>query len=159
MAHRESVQNGEVKTFLDGESFFWNVSSPVGYTCRNKKEDVMLVQFLINKAFGGIREEYKGAYDLKVPANLVIDGDFGGKTWAAIKYMQAAGHQCVVDGAVGSPDGTRLRTPKQRMVYTIYELNSWFRFYNAPAYKDIRMDKDCPSALTNHLYGPLPDLV
>ena len=65
---------------------------------------------------------------------------------------------CVADGAVGAPDGTRFRTPKQGKIYTIYMLNMWYRETFPHMFKDIKMDKNCPIELTNHLYGPLPDL-
>src|SRR5690606_32366239 len=92
MAHKESIQDKHLKGFIYGENFFWAVSSSVGYACRNKKEDVLLVQFFLNKIMDDIRSEIDadGAPSkMKIPKRLVPDGDFGGKTWGAIKWFQS----------------------------------------------------------------------
>ncbi len=171
MAHRESIQDKHLKGMLYGQDFFWAVSSNVGYTCRNKPEDVLLVQFFINSITNQIRNEiivdiiagtetktspFKG-----IPEKLDPDGDFGGKTWSAIKWIQ---RECIVppmvaDGMVSAADGTKALTPKKKRFYTIYALNHLYGLYNHHYFHDIRSDPDLPSALCNHLSGPLPDLL
>lgn len=171
MAHRESIQDKYVKGFLYGSPFFWAISSSVGYTCRNKPEDVLLIQFFLNKIIGDINNEiivdiiagtepsktpFKG-----IPKPLVPDGDFGGKTWGAIKWFQT---KCIVppmvaDGMVSSADGTKALTPKNKQWYTIYVLNNFYCENYLHYYDDIRSDPDLPPLLCSHLSGPLPDLV
>lgn len=168
MAHRESIQSGTLSLLLHGAPFFWTVSNSVGYGCRNRKEDVLLVQFFLNKIIETLFNEtvadvIAGAVTDKdpfkgIPKKLVPDGDFGGKTWGAIRWLQRVCGYCVVDGTVSESDGTRPLTPKQKMWYTIHMLN-WYYFYCCPHYfEDIRADPSLPSALCSHLSGPLPDL-
>ena len=162
MAHKESVQENALKAFLHGSPFFWTVSSSVGYACRNKKEDVLLVQFFLNRIFAAAQaafDEDPYVDDPVFPKQLVPDGDFGGKTWGAIKWFQKRSKYCVVDGMVSAANGTRLLTPKQGMWYTIYMLNGFYRESFPDKFQDIRSDKELPVLLLSHLSGPLPDLV
>lgn len=168
MAHRESIQDTTLKTVLMGEPFFWAVSSSVGYTCRNKKEDVLLVQFFLNcfiddvyndavvkvlKGTDGDKNPFSG-----IPKALEPDGSFGGKTWGAIKWFQKK-MGLVVDGMISESDGTNFKTPKQGKMYTIHALNMMYNLINPQYYYDIRMDGKLPSPLCQQLSGPLPDLV
>lgn len=157
MAHRESISSDELKGYLNGSTFFWNVSNSVGYACRNKKEDVLLVQFFINKTIVGINTR-DAQYMVKTPALLNPDGDFGGKTWAAIKWIQGLSEGCVVDGMVSTADGTQFRTPKQKRIYTIYDMNAWYQHYFPVSFNHITTDPSLPTPLLSHLVGPLPDL-
>ena len=169
MAHKESIQDKHLKGFIFGEPFFWAVSSSVGYGCRNKKEDVLLVQFFLNKIISDLNNEiivdvlagtepsltpFRG-----IPKRLEPDGDFGGKTWGAIKWFQRESRWCVVDGMVSASDGTNALTPKQKMWYTMNMLNAFYREACPQYYSDIRSDPTLPSILCHHLSGPLPDLV
>jgi hypothetical protein len=157
MAHRESIQAELLRAFFTGTSFYWNVSSSVGYTCRNKKEDVLLVQFFLNAIFDDLEED--GA-KCKVPARLVPDGSFGGKTWGAIKWFQKEVKlNLVADGMVSATDGTRYFTPKRGMMYTIHALNGIYRYSRSHYFDDIRKDSSIPAVLSSHLSGPLPDLL
>ncbi len=168
MAHRESIQSGILSGLLK-EPFFWTVSSSVGYGCRNKSEDVLLVQFFLNRIIDQVFNETvadviagtiksKDPFN-KIPTRLDPDGDFGGKTWGAIKWLQKVSGWCVVDGMVSASDGTNALTPKQNMWYTIHILN-WFYSDVCPQYfPDIRQDPTLPTILSSHLTGPLPDLV
>ena len=157
MAHRESIQADLLQAFWTGASFYWNVSSSVGYTCRNKKEDVLLVQFFLNAIFEDASEDCP---KLKVPARLEPDGLFGGKTWGAIKWFQKEIRlNLVADGMVSETDGTRYFTPKQGMMYTIHALNGIYRYTRSHYFDDIRKDSTIPAVLSGHLSGPLPDLV
>lgn len=164
MAHKESIQDKHLKGFIYGENFFWAVSSSVGYACRNKKEDVLLVQFFLNKIMDDIRSEIDadGAPSkMKIPKRLVPDGDFGGKTWGAIKWFQSEviSPPMVADGMVSAADGTASLTPKNKRFYTIYVLNNMYCYYNHHHFKDLRSDPDLPSLLCTSLSGPMPDLV
>ena len=154
MAHREAIGE-ELSVFLDVGTFYWAISSNVGYTCRNKKEDVQLVQFFLNTIFEHYRKE-----DEFVHKPIVVDGKFGGETWGAIKcYQKFMTPMLVVDGMVSAADGNDEFTPKQSMSYTIHWLNSMYSTINPQYYRDIRMDPLLPSELCAQLTGPLPDLV
>jgi peptidoglycan hydrolase-like protein with peptidoglycan-binding domain len=153
MAHREAISNEELAMFLDGGSFYWAISSNVGYSCRNRLEDVQLVQFFLNCIFDGKRKE--GFSSRK---NLVVDGKFGGKTWSAIKWFQKD-YLCVADGMVSAAGGKDNYTPKHGKAYTIHWLNSSYSYYHRQYYKDIRMHPGLPTELCSQLSGPLPDLV
>lgn len=168
MAHRESIQSGTLKTVLQGEEFFWAVSNSVGYTCRNKKEDVLLVQFFLNSFIADVYNnmvvqvlkntvEDKSPFS-SIPRSLETDGDFGGKTWAAIKWFQKK-MGLVVDGMISESNGTSFQTPKQGKMYTIHALNLMYLVINPAYFEDLRMDRNLPSPLCQQLSGPLPDLV
>ena len=168
MAHRESIQSPTFAYLMNGEPFFWTVSSSVGYGCRNKPEDVLLVQFFLNRYIDACFDEivagviagdikHKNPFSL-VPKKLVPDGDFGGKTWGAIKWYQASTGYCVADGMVSACDGTSALTPKSKRWYTILILNSDYRSICPNLFSDIRCDPSLPSLLCDHLTGPLTDL-
>ena len=169
MAHRESIRSDTLSLLLHGEPFFWTVSSSVGYACRNKEEDVLLVQFFLNKIIDAVfnktvAEVIAGTIVDKnplggIPKKLVPDGSFGGKTWGAIKWFQKGSGYSVVDGMVSHSDGTSALTPKQKMWYTIHILNHGYRKVCPHYFSDIRQDPSLPSLLCSHLSGPLPDLV
>lgn len=152
MAHKESVQNEDLKEQLKGRNFFWNVSSSVGYTCANKPADVLLVQFFLNRWIADYKEH------LPEWKPLVMDGKFGGKTWRMIKNYQGWRGWPVNDGAVGTTNGTRFYTPKQGKVYTILLMNCDYNSDHPQWFDDIRMDPMVPVELTNILSGPMPDL-
>ncbi|MBL8122503.1 MAG: hypothetical protein KIT61_18030 [Pyrinomonadaceae bacterium] len=168
MAHRESIQSDIFKLLLHGEPFFWAVSSSVGYGCRNKREDVLLIQFFLNRIIEEARNIITSDIIMgvvkdpapfkKIPEMLVPDGDFGGKTWAAVKWLQKVSGYCVVDGMVSESDGTNALTPKSKMWYTIHILNYFYRDLCTEYFSDIRSDPKLPSLLCSHLTG-LPDLV
>jgi|SRR5690606_13899332 len=137
MAHKDTVQDDELKRILSGNDIYWNLTASVGYACKNRTADVMLVQFFLNHMYLGDYEEW-----------VKVDGRFGGKTWAAIKEFQRS-YSCVIDGAVRPADGKRLHTPKQGKIYTIYQLNSVVaQHYPPPVFKDIRVIKGIPGALS-----------
>ncbi len=71
MAYREN------KHYNSDLPFFWNVSKSVGPTRPNLKADVALVQAMLRKA-----------YSSSFITNLMIDGDCGPVTRAAIKKFQ-----------------------------------------------------------------------
>lgn len=162
MAHRESIQNDELRFQLNGSDYFYNVSSSVGYGCRNKPEDVQLVQFFVNYAIVECQNQdpdWGSETVIKTPGLLEMDGRFGGKTWSAIKWFQKFVDGCVPDGMISSPDGTKFRTPKQGMIYTIYVLNYWYQSARPVTWRNITADPWLPTLLCQHLSGPLPDLV
>ena len=146
MAHKEMLQNGEVKTWLEAQ-WLWNVSSSVGYSCPNKKGDVLLVQYLLNSV----------ARICGQPSRLLVpDGKFGGKTWARIRQVQIEDCMAIPTGMVSAIDGSRLYGPKG--LYSIIMLNRYLVAQLRHYYMDIRMDPKCPAELVGILSGPMPAL-
>ncbi len=150
MAHKESVQNDDIRQWLSGERFIWTNSERVGYGYRNRLEDVMLVQFLVNGAFRAGKKLYNW-HSKNVPSELVIDGKFGGKTWKAIKMWQEMVTGVVVDGMISPSDGTKALTPRQGQIYTILTLNVYYRDGFPIYYQDISSDPTMRPELAVHL--------
>jgi hypothetical protein len=151
MAHKESIQSSLLSTFLEGEPYFWTVSTHVGYGYKNKSEDVRLVQYFLNIAF---RDAKHG------PKKLVTDGLFGGKTWRAIRtFQEDYSFECIVDGMISPANGISTATPKQGMVYTIYHLNYAYRSKKKEHFRDLRTDPELPGELRSYLSAPMPDLL
>lgn len=153
MAHRETISD-DLGFFLDEGPFFWAISFSVGYSCRNKKEDVQLVQYFLNKIFDGNRRD--GYTSRK---NITVDGQFGGETWGAIKwYQKDLAPMVVADGMISAASGNDIDTKKQKRSYTIHWLNSNMAHFYPLLYKDIRNDPLLPAELRSQLSGPLKDL-
>lgn len=146
MAYREAISSQDVKSFLEGATFFWNIHNSVGYGCKNNRSDVMLVQFLLNN---WNRDDGFAHVD-----KLVEDGIFGGKTWRAIKEFQST----FSDGYVTHVDGSKLSGSKSFQVYTIIELNYMYLGYRKPYYADIRRDPLIPKFLLTQLTG-MPEVL
>lgn len=169
MAHRESIQSPTLSALLHGAPFIWTVSSSVGYGCRNKTEDVLLVQFFLNTIIETLYNEtiadvIAGTIEdkdpfSKIPKKLEPDGIFGGNTWGAIKWLQKVCGYCVVDGTISDSDGTQALTPKKKKWYTIHMLNWYYRYCCPQYFADICCDPTIHPLLRKHLSGPLPDLV
>lgn len=148
MAYLESLQEGEIKTWLEAPNF-WNISSSVGYGCQNKKADVLLVQFFLNS---------EARFFDKESRLIVPDGTFGGKTWARVKQFQKEAGVSVIDGMVSSISGDRLQTPKQGAIYTIIVMNRYYWVHSKAYYPDIRRDPKLPAELCSIFSGPMMDL-
>lgn len=145
MAHIEIVRNAELRKHLDGRNRFYAISSSVGYGCPNRANDVRLVQFLVNRAYGR-----------KV---LVVDGSYGGQTWRHIKSYQEMVMGINGGGLVSAADGTKCMSPKGRNLYTIFDLNmSYFRlqpFFS----KDPSLDPEFPKEVLAQIRSRVPELV
>ena len=143
MATKQSTGSESVRNYL-GASFFWNVTDNVGYGYSNKESDVLLIQFFLN---GITRFFNKNSGENR--NMLVPDGKFGGKTWAAIKWVQGE-FLGVKDGMISPPNGEQLHTPKQGRVYTMYDINNVYKNIYGHYFADIRRDPACPFKLISH---------
>src|SRR5215204_2426159 len=76
MAYRETIKNEELKAYLRGAEFFWNITADVGWGCPNHWADVMLVQYLLGTALDWREMSPK------------VDGAFGPKTNNILKLVQ-----------------------------------------------------------------------
>lgn len=144
MAYREKVKNEELKTYLNGSDFFWNISADVGWGCLNYWADVMLVQYLLGTALDW------GTFSPKV------DGVFGPKTSKILKAVQHDFNSLRQeirnpDGKVDTADGTRLRSTISKTTYTIFSLNCELKYRKPYIYSDITVDSKLPGSLRAEL--------
>ncbi len=141
MAHCEMVKNEELKKYLNGADYFWNISDDVGWGCKNNWADVMLVQFLLSPVWG--------------LTDLVCDGVFGPKTAGAIRgFQKACGDGRVkVDGKMDTVDGTKLRSTASKTIYTILEINAEMTRYLKTTFADLKGHPKLPAELRVELFG------
>ncbi len=150
MAYKDKFE-GEAINPANQLSHFWNIHENVGWGCRNRPDDVMLVQFLLKGAIRLYLDQYKGIFKQPTKNDLVVDGIFGPQTHKWIKAYQSIMpgyfHQ---DGKVDAIDGTREYSTKQHRLYTIVALNGDFSAHYV-YFHDLRMDPNLPSALAQAL--------
>jgi hypothetical protein len=131
----------------DGGNYY-NVNYAVGYNAPNKRDDVLLVQWMLHRVFTDhprfVRPE---------PRDLAIDGWIGPQTIKWIKAFQATirknGRPCAFDGRVDSArksEGSISKAP-----YTILWMNSNFEVANPDVFFEPSSDPDCPTELLNAL--------
>ncbi|MDI1241392.1 MAG: hypothetical protein PSX80_05675 [bacterium] len=154
MPYKKIISSGAVKAELDGAEFFWNIRDRVGYGYRNDRNDVLLVQFLLNRAIK--------FWNDKLPSESVgllePDGLFGGQTWNRIKWFQAQtkDSESMADGMISPVDGRQLLSPKSKQIYTMYTLNKMYRHIHRLYWDDLSKDPACPPALRVHFMMTLP---
>ena len=143
----------KVIEILDGSMF--TVGLGVGAGRANNRDDVTLVQYLLNLYFqhpNQARVRELGGPDSR---RLAVDGLFGPKTRKAIELFQAAiismdNARVALDGRVDRlRDESRMETGDRNDFYTIFELNNYacklnFNHYDAI---DLRHRSDFPSRL------------
>jgi peptidoglycan hydrolase-like protein with peptidoglycan-binding domain len=140
MIYAQTIEDEELKKYLNGAYFFWNISGSVGWGCENNWMDVMFIQYLLSAAWG--------------MDNLKCDGIFGPKTASAIKGFQRICREYIkVDGKVDAADGTRLRSTVSKTVYTIIVLNSELKKYKPLSFNDLQGDPALPLALKAFMGG------
>lgn len=144
MAHRESIKNEQLEANLEGADFYWNISAAVGWGCKNRQSDVMLVQYLLTRAYG-----IYSSPPFKTP--IVIDGIFGPQTYKWIRAFQSGNGWLGIDGKVDAVDGTRETSTISRKGYTIHWLNVDMQINYPHLYNDITIDKKLPAVLCNEL--------
>ncbi len=130
----------------DGD--LYNVNFAVGLPAPNKRDDVLLVQWLLHRVYAD--------HPLLSPPDgggIAIDGWSGPQTVKWIRAFQAdvrrLGRPCAKDGRVDSarkPVGLVGKTP-----YTILYLNGALLTANPDVYADPAGDPDMPTELLNAL--------
>ena len=139
MAQRSIASSIQVREHLFGEECFWTINKNVGYGYQNLESDVRLVQFFLNASSGGVK--------------LTVDGKFGGKTWNAIKQFQSDMRQ-IPDGMISAVSGDKLRGSTTGRVYTMFELNQYYRHRFPQYFNDLTKDPNLPTALRQHFTVP-----
>jgi peptidoglycan hydrolase-like protein with peptidoglycan-binding domain len=129
----------DLKTHIFNDvNHFWAIEDTVGWGCRNKYEDVLFIQYMLNSAAKAKR--------------LEPDGIFGPETAKGIKNFQKSlnkrfgGKTCQADGRVSDMDGSRAVTTSDRY-YTIHLLNWVYLDVKRIYYNDLTMDAQLPGDL------------
>lgn len=128
---------------VDGGTFY-NVNFAVGNNAPNKRDDVLLVQWMLKHVYAD--------HPLLSPPEakpLKVDGWIGPQTIKWIKAFQAdmrrAGRQCALDGRVDS--ARKAFGAVSKLPYTILWLNSVFLAANPVVYADPASDAQAPVEL------------
>ncbi len=137
MAYKAEIGSELKEFFGDQVKHFWAISHSVGWGNYNFYEEVIMVQYLLNKCAGK-----------KI---LKTDGLFGSKTAKAIKDFQNSTNYFFIgglkaDGRVSAMDGSRAYTGSGDN-YTIHLLNWMFFCEKRIYFDDPRMDPDLPNSL------------
>lgn len=123
----------------------------------NKRDDVMLVQYLLKRV-------YQNGHAVQPPlcrdsgaAVLKIDGLHGPKTQRAIEQFQLEmcrnGRSIATDGCVDPEKGDGGTSSISQTGYTITWLNKYLWVLCPYLAADIRMDPECPAELKAALMG------
>lgn len=136
-----------IGTTGDGSNYY-NTNYAVGIPAPNKRDDVLLVQWMLHRVFTD-----HPAFVPPENDGLAIDGWIGPHTIKWIKAFQAtvrrSGRPCALDGRVDSArtaTGAVSKTP-----YTILWLNVHLQLANPDAFADPSSDPDCPPELLSAL--------
>jgi hypothetical protein len=124
-----------------------NVNFSVGNQAVNKRDDVMLVQWLLHRVYKDRKWPPVGGLP------MAIDGWIGTQTknWITDfqRRMKADGESCHIDGKV---DAARQQTSTAtKTVYTIVWMNSCLLGRNQKASADPASDPECPPELRRAL--------
>ena len=133
-------------TTVTGQTFH-NVNFSVGNQSVNRRDDVMLVQWLLHRIYKDRGKQPVGGKP------MMIDGWIGPQTVNWIKdfqrRMRENGEPCYLDGRV---DAARYQTSTvTKTVYTIILMNTYLLRKNPKAHADPASDPDCPIELRNAL--------
>ncbi len=142
MAYKAEASYESIDFYAPASNHYWAITESVGWGNYNIKDDVMLVQYLINKCAGK-----------KV---LETDGLFGNKTFKAIKNFQRSVNDtgysfCRVDGRVSNVMGKPNIAVESGDFYTIHQLNWFFIQEKRIYFNDIRADPDLPIDLCSSI--------
>src|SRR5262245_15444992 len=113
---------------------FYNVSEAVGPGARNRRDDVLLVQFLLKRYY-----KYFGAY--RPAGDLPVDGLFGPTTYRWIRAFQQELNGGSDRGSVYA-NGVVSRALSERgelsrKYYTILFLNAFVRLNEPTTFEDL----------------------
>jgi hypothetical protein len=137
----------------------YTVDAAVGPGCPNRRDDVLLVQFLLRVAMEDIPGRPGSGYRPPGQAPIAIDGLYGPMTLAYIQYFEEEGNRRNptnqvttdhrIDPVVGGQPGGSL---SQRL-YKILALNLLYLDRRSLAvHADIKTDPLCPAELVTSLY-------
>jgi len=134
--------------------------STVGLGCSNRREDVLLVQFLLKSIAGKTDPEAHELFAVPGQSPLAIDGICGTGTVAAIRRFQTftkgqpSPNSRDVDGQVDISRPGHLLTTRTQSIYTIITLNVNFGYFNGPErHAALFKEPEFPNELTDILFA------
>jgi hypothetical protein len=147
MAQMTEITGGWLDTDRIRLGRILNVDRPTCRWCANKREDVMLVQVLLNKACGSPPPGGPFQWARELPA-LEPDGVFGRKTNRWVRALQSDpvyGQVLHCDGRI-DPATSSARAPNGH-AWTIYVLNAWAHSRDARFLANLHRDPSVPPLL------------
>lgn len=139
--------------FAERKALIYNINSAVGPGAANRRDDVLLVQYLLQEAF-------KGPSFQKEPGSVSVDGRPGPQTFAAILHFQKVtkklgkGQSITTDGRVDPPVGEQTLGSISKTKYTIIFMNQAYKSARPLDYPRVSRAGDCPSELRNLITEP-----
>ena len=160
MAYKKIVQGRSyphlynVTMTVGSRKAFSQTASGSSYTSSyepNKRDDVMLVQYLLKRVYQQGQNAQPPLNQQNGTAELKIDGLYGPKTQKAIEQFQLEmrrnGRNIATDGCVDSELGDSATSSISKTGYTISWLNKYFWVLYPWLAPDIRIDPECPAEL------------
>jgi hypothetical protein len=131
----------------DGGNYY-NVNYAVGKNAPNKRDDVLLVQWMLHRVYIDHPQFFSPD-----GGDLDIDGWIGPKTikWiTAFQHdMRRLGQRCAVDGRVDS--ARKSMGAVSKAPYTILWMNGHMQIANPEVFENPSSDPDCPTELLSAL--------
>ena len=133
------------------QHLFYNLDAAVGKNAPNRKEDVLLVQYLLkNAATLGFPQVFKWNL-LNYPIAGAWDRNWQGLLNAYIDAEASAGNKLVADGRVDPVVGGHVRGPVHHRQYLIVVLNLRYSIVRSAEYPRLAEVGDCPAELRTQL--------
>ena len=162
MAFLDHLDGSEL-TLGDGyDGHFFNVTMAVGPGAANRRDDVMLVQYLLKRIYDH-PERFDPPIHRPSGQDMTINGHFGRTTATWITHFQRevssrGGAPIRADGRVDKSDSGGVSSIS-RTVYTIVLLNKGFQLVDPIAFNDPVTDNECPVELLRALGNFIVDVV
>lgn len=136
---------------------YYNIHAAVGPGAPNRRDDVLLVQYLLRECF-----KSKSFVANPFPGGVVsVDGAAGQQTFAAIRHFQAVGkakgYNLAQDGRVDVPATDTQVASISGTSYTILNLNNHFGYLRRQNWGQVSRAADCPAELRVPLQEPTWD--
>jgi len=126
---------------------FYNVDAAVGKNAPNRKDDVLLVQYLLKNASTlGFPQVFQWNV-LNYPLAGVWDRNWQSLLEVYTETEIGAGNKMVADGRVDRPAGGRVSGPVHHRQYTIVVLNLRYAIVRPSDYPRLAEVADCPGEL------------
>jgi hypothetical protein len=129
------------------QHLFYNVDAAVGKNAPNRKDDVMLVQYLLKNATTlGFPQVFKWNL-LNYPIAGLWDKNWQGLLSAYIDAEAGIGNKMVADGRVDPALTGRITGPVHHRQYVIVVLNLKYSIVRSADYPRLAEVADCPAEL------------
>ena len=160
MAYKKTVQGRSyphlynVTMTVGSRKAFSQTATGSSYTSSyepNKRDDVMLVQYLLKRVYQQGQNANPPLNQSNGTMDLKIDGSYGPKTQKAIEQFQLEmrrnGRSIATDGCVDSELGDSATSSISKTGYTISWLNKYFWILYPWLAPVITIDPECPPEL------------